>query len=287
MVVTLDVWPRSPILRSYGSLRHEHRVADHATRLPCREVWEEGAADARALRGRGLGGSRRPAAGAPSTAPPTGRWWARSTRPPPPTPSGRSPRRTAPSTRAPGRPRRRASAATCCCARPTCSSATPRPWPSPSRRTPASAWSRAGTTWPTWWRCFRYYGRVAAEDAGRVVDTGNPDVVSRIVHEPVGVCGLIAPWNYPLLQASWKVAPCLAAGNTFVLKPSELTPHTSIHLMRLLERGRAPGRRRQPRARRRPRRGCARWPPTPASTSSRSPAACRPAAGSWPRPPRP
>lgn len=82
---------------------------------------------------------------------------------------------------------------------------------------------------------FRYYGHVAAEDGGRVVDTGNPDVVSRIVHEPVGVCGLIAPWNYPLLQASWKVAPCLAAGNTFVLKPSELTPHTSILLMRLLE----------------------------------------------------
>ncbi|HEX5088278.1 MAG TPA: aldehyde dehydrogenase family protein [Nocardioides sp.] len=81
---------------------------------------------------------------------------------------------------------------------------------------------------------FRHYGRVAAEDAGRMVDTGNPDVVSRVVHEPLGVCGLIAPWNYPLLQASWKVAPCLAAGNTFVLKPSELTPHTSIHLMRLL-----------------------------------------------------
>lgn len=82
---------------------------------------------------------------------------------------------------------------------------------------------------------FRHYGRIAAEDSGRVVDTGNPDVVSRIVHEPIGVCGLIAPWNYPLLQASWKVAPCLAAGNTFVLKPSELTPHTSIHLMRLLD----------------------------------------------------
>lgn len=82
---------------------------------------------------------------------------------------------------------------------------------------------------------FRYYGRVAAENAGRVVDTGNADVVSRIVHEPIGVCGLIAPWNYPLLQVSWKVAPCLAAGNTFVLKPSELTPHTAIHLMRLLE----------------------------------------------------
>lgn len=82
---------------------------------------------------------------------------------------------------------------------------------------------------------FRHYGRVAAEDAGRVVDTGNADVVSRIVHEPVGVCGLVTPWNYPLLQVSWKVAPCLAAGNTFVLKPSELTPHSAIHLMRLLE----------------------------------------------------
>jgi betaine-aldehyde dehydrogenase len=82
---------------------------------------------------------------------------------------------------------------------------------------------------------FRHFGKVAAEDAGRVVDTGNPDVVSRIVHEPIGVCGLITPWNYPLLQVSWKVAPCLAAGNTFVLKPSELTPHSAIHLMRLLD----------------------------------------------------
>ncbi len=82
---------------------------------------------------------------------------------------------------------------------------------------------------------FRHYGHVATEEAGRVVDTGNADVVSRVVHEPIGVCGLITPWNYPLLQVSWKVAPCLAAGNTFVLKPSELTPHTAVHLMRLLE----------------------------------------------------
>jgi betaine-aldehyde dehydrogenase len=58
----------------------------------------------------------------------------------------------------------------------------------------------------------------------------------------VGVCGLITPWNYPLLQASWKVAPALAAGNTFVLKPSELTPHTSMLLMGLLaEAGLPPG----------------------------------------------
>ncbi len=82
---------------------------------------------------------------------------------------------------------------------------------------------------------FRHFGHAADEEAGRVVDTGNSSVVSRVVHEPVGVCGLITPWNYPLLQVSWKVAPCLAAGNTFVLKPSELTPHTAIHLMRILE----------------------------------------------------
>src|SRR3712207_4563406 len=87
---------------------------------------------------------------------------------------------------------------------------------------------------------FRHFGNVAAEDTGRLVDTGRPDVVSRIVHEPVGVCALITPWNYPLLQTSWKVAPALAAGNTFVLKPSELTPHTAIHLMRLLEEAGVP-----------------------------------------------
>jgi betaine-aldehyde dehydrogenase len=82
---------------------------------------------------------------------------------------------------------------------------------------------------------FRHFGRAADAEAGRVVDTGRDDVVSRVVHEPVGVCGLISPWNYPLLQVSWKVAPALAAGCTFVLKPSELSPHTAIHLMRLLD----------------------------------------------------
>ncbi|MBA2559251.1 MAG: aldehyde dehydrogenase family protein [Propionibacteriales bacterium] len=82
---------------------------------------------------------------------------------------------------------------------------------------------------------FRYYANTAAADAGRVVDTGQADIRSRIVHEPIGVCALITPWNYPLLQTSWKVAPALAAGNTFVLKPSELTPSTAILLMRYLE----------------------------------------------------
>lgn len=83
--------------------------------------------------------------------------------------------------------------------------------------------------------CFRYFGTLAGHDAGRVVDAGDPSVVARVVREPVGVCGLITPWNYPLLQVAWKVAPCIAAGNTFVLKPAELTPHTAILLMRVLE----------------------------------------------------
>ncbi|GAB79226.1 Acyl-CoA reductase [Austwickia chelonae] len=82
---------------------------------------------------------------------------------------------------------------------------------------------------------FRHFATLAQADGGRVVDTGNPHVSSRIVHEPVGVCALITPWNYPLLQTAWKVAPALAAGNTFVLKPSELTPSSAIWLMRALE----------------------------------------------------
>ncbi|QKZ16302.1 aldehyde dehydrogenase family protein [Streptomyces chartreusis] len=86
---------------------------------------------------------------------------------------------------------------------------------------------------------FRYFAELVGKDGGRVVDVG-PDVLSRVVYQPVGVCALIAPWNYPLLQASWKVAPALAAGNSFVLKPSEITPLTTIAMMRLIEEAGAP-----------------------------------------------
>lgn len=82
--------------------------------------------------------------------------------------------------------------------------------------------------------CMRHYAGIAGTQAGRVIDTGRADAISRVVYEPVGVCGLITPWNYPLLQAIWKVAPALVAGNTFVLKPSELTPSTSVLLMEIL-----------------------------------------------------
>ena len=82
---------------------------------------------------------------------------------------------------------------------------------------------------------FDYFGTLASHEAGRVVDPGNPDVRSRVDAEPVGVCALITPWNYPLLQVSWKVAPALAAGNSFVLKQAELTPHTAMMLLSILK----------------------------------------------------
>ena len=87
---------------------------------------------------------------------------------------------------------------------------------------------------------FRYYADLADKEAGRLVDTNVPTALSRIVYEPVGVCGLIGPWNYPLLQLSWKVAPALAAGNTIVMKPAHLTPLTAIHLTRLLDEAGVP-----------------------------------------------
>jgi betaine-aldehyde dehydrogenase len=90
-------------------------------------------------------------------------------------------------------------------------------------------------------KVFRYYAKLAGEEADdRSVDAGNPDAISRIVHEPVGVCALIAPWNYPLLQLSWKIAPALAAGNTAVMKPAQVTPLSAIHLTRILEEAGTP-----------------------------------------------
>ena len=89
-------------------------------------------------------------------------------------------------------------------------------------------------------RVFRYYADLATRDASRPVDTGSPTVLSRIVYEPIGVCGLIGPWNYPLLQLSWKIAPALAAGCTAVMKPAHLTPLTAIHLTRLLDEAGVP-----------------------------------------------
>jgi betaine-aldehyde dehydrogenase len=82
---------------------------------------------------------------------------------------------------------------------------------------------------------FRYYAKLGADFHGRRVEVGRDEIESEIVYEPVGVVSLIGPWNYPLLQASWKVAPALVAGCSFILKPSELTPSSAIHLIRILD----------------------------------------------------
>jgi betaine-aldehyde dehydrogenase len=87
---------------------------------------------------------------------------------------------------------------------------------------------------------FRYFAGLADKEAGRVVATGSTTALSRIVYEPVGVCALISPWNYPLLQISWKVAPALAAGNTVVIKPAQVTPLSTILLVRALEEAGVP-----------------------------------------------
>lgn len=80
---------------------------------------------------------------------------------------------------------------------------------------------------------FRYYAGLADKDGGEVIASPIADSSSKVVREPVGVCGQISPWNYPLLQASWKMAPALAAGCTLVMKPSEITPLTTIRVTEL------------------------------------------------------
>ena len=79
--------------------------------------------------------------------------------------------------------------------------------------------------------CFRYYAGAPERLLGQTIPVaGGIDMTFR---EPLGVVGLITPWNFPMVIASWKVAPALAAGNTVVLKPAELTPLTAIEMERI------------------------------------------------------
>ncbi|SNZ02807.1 aldehyde dehydrogenase (acceptor) [Terribacillus aidingensis] len=87
---------------------------------------------------------------------------------------------------------------------------------------------------------FRYYGELIDKDGGELINSPVPNSISKVVHEPVGVCGQITPWNYPLLQASWKLAPALATGNTLIMKPSEITPLTTIKVFELMEEAGVP-----------------------------------------------
>ncbi|MFL5958215.1 MAG: aldehyde dehydrogenase family protein, partial [Solirubrobacterales bacterium] len=86
---------------------------------------------------------------------------------------------------------------------------------------------------------FRYFAGWPTKIEGSVVPTAHGDAMfCYVLREPVGVCGQIVPWNFPLLMASWKVAPALAAGCTIVLKPAEQTPLSALRLGELaLEAG--------------------------------------------------
>jgi len=81
---------------------------------------------------------------------------------------------------------------------------------------------------------FEYYGGLATKIPG-MVNPVSANALSLSLKEPIGVAGLIVPWNYPLLMAAWKLAPALAAGCTCVLKPAEQTPLTSMMLAQWFE----------------------------------------------------
>ncbi|MEP6494311.1 MAG: aldehyde dehydrogenase family protein [bacterium] len=82
--------------------------------------------------------------------------------------------------------------------------------------------------------CFEYYGGLATKIHGDVIPVPD-DALSLALREPIGVCGQIIPWNYPLLMAAWKIAPAVCAGCTVVLKPAEQTPLTILELARHFE----------------------------------------------------
>src|SRR5262245_8238701 len=82
--------------------------------------------------------------------------------------------------------------------------------------------------------CLEYYGGLATKIHGETLPV--PDnAINMTLREPVGVAGLIVPWNYPLMLAAWKLGPALAAGCTVILKPAEQTPLTTLEFMRLVE----------------------------------------------------
>jgi betaine-aldehyde dehydrogenase len=80
--------------------------------------------------------------------------------------------------------------------------------------------------------CFEYYAGTTNKVFGQTIPAAAPGVLMTF-REPVGVCGIIVPWNFPIAITSWKVAPALAMGNCVVLKPAEQTPLTALQLAKL------------------------------------------------------
>ncbi|MGW3961255.1 aminobutyraldehyde dehydrogenase [Amycolatopsis sp. NPDC005003] len=87
----------------------------------------------------------------------------------------------------------------------------------------------------------RFFAGAARHLEGTAAGEYTPGHTSVIRREPIGVCAQIAPWNYPLMMAVWKIAPALAAGNTVVLKPAETTPSTAVLLARVAAEFLPPG----------------------------------------------
>ncbi|KAK1922379.1 aldehyde dehydrogenase [Papiliotrema laurentii] len=83
-------------------------------------------------------------------------------------------------------------------------------------------------------KTFRYYAGWADKIHGKTIET-SPAKFTYTRHEPVGVCGQIIPWNFPLLMFTWKIAPALATGCTVVIKPSELTPLTALYMTKIIK----------------------------------------------------
>jgi len=83
--------------------------------------------------------------------------------------------------------------------------------------------------------CFRYFAGMITKPHGQTYAVPDPNTQAITVREPIGVIGLIVPWNFPLLNAAWKIAPSLAAGNTIVFRPSEVTPITSVKLFEIID----------------------------------------------------
>jgi acyl-CoA reductase-like NAD-dependent aldehyde dehydrogenase len=90
-------------------------------------------------------------------------------------------------------------------------------------------------------RCIQWYAEAIDKVYDEIAPTG-PGALGLITREPMGVIGLIVPWNYPMLMAAWKLGPSLVTGNSVVLKPSEKSPYTALRLAELaLEAGIPPG----------------------------------------------
>jgi aldehyde dehydrogenase (NAD+) len=82
--------------------------------------------------------------------------------------------------------------------------------------------------------CIRYYGGWADKIEGKTLDIA-PDMFNYTRHEPLGVCGQIIPWNFPLLMLAWKIGPALATGNTIVMKTAEQTPLSALVFANLVK----------------------------------------------------